>query len=117
MARQNQVDGVIALTYSPELTVDPALPVVTIDRRLGEHVRCISSDNYRGGEIAAEKLLELGCRSLLFLRISADIPGEPDKRRTGFENVCEDDGLSGLPVARSNGFVPWNFDGLSSAGA
>lgn len=88
MVRQNKADGVIALTYSPDLAADTSIPIVTIDRHFGADVPCISSDNYRGGEMAAEKLLELGCRKLLFLRIGPDIPGEADKRGAGFENAC-----------------------------
>lgn len=88
LVRSKQADGVIALTYSPDLKVDESLPIVTIDRHLGNSIPCVSSDNFRGGEIAAEKLIELGCGKLLFMRISSRIPGEPDKRRSGFENIC-----------------------------
>ena len=93
MARSNTIDGVIALTYTPDLEVDESLPIVTIDRHLGDNIPCVSSDNYRGGEMAAKKLIELGCRRLLFLRISSVIPGEPDKRSAGFENICEKQGI------------------------
>ena len=34
MVRQNKVDGVIALTYNPDLEVAPDLPFVSIDRHL-----------------------------------------------------------------------------------
>lgn len=88
LVRENKADGVIALTYSPDLTVDAGIPVVSIDRHMGPGVPCISSDNYHGGELAAEKLLELGCRNLLFLRIGPDVAGEADKRRLGFEDAC-----------------------------
>lgn len=90
----NQADGVIALTYSPDLVVDDSIPIVTIDRHLGDTIPCVSSDNFRGGQIAAEKLIELGCKKLLFLRISSPIPGEPDKRFAGFESVCN---MRGVP--------------------
>ena len=93
MARRNVIDGVIALTYTPDLEVDDSLPIVTIDRHLGENIPCVSSDNFRGGEIAAKKLIELGCSKLLFLRISSPIPGEPDKRSSGFEYICEAQGV------------------------
>lgn len=88
MVRENKADGVIALTYSPELVVDDGLPVVTIDRHLGWHVPCVSSDNYGGGEMAAEKLYALGCRKLLFLRIGPEVQGEADRRGAGFEHRC-----------------------------
>jgi len=88
LVRQNKVDGVIALTYSPDLLPDDATPMVTIDRHCGEHIPCVSSDNYRGGELAAEKLIELGCKKLLFMAVGSDIPGEVTKRGVGFEAAC-----------------------------
>ncbi len=88
LVRQNKADGVIALTYSPDIDVDPSLPVVAIDRRFAPGLPCISSDNYRGGQLAAEKLLELGCRKPLLLQIGADVPGEPHKRGSGFLDGC-----------------------------
>lgn len=88
LVQQNKVDGVIALTYSPDLKPDDATPMVTIDRHCGERIPCVSSDNYRGGELAAEKLIELGCKKLLFMAIGSDIPGEVTKRGVGFEEVC-----------------------------
>ena len=92
LVRQNKADGVIALTYAADLEVDPTIPIVTIDRHLGPNTPCISSDNYSGGQLAAEKLLSLGCKKLLFLRVGPDVPGEPDKRGTGFESVCRSRG-------------------------
>ena len=88
LVQQNKVDGVIALTYSPDLRPDDSTPMVTIDRHCGGSIPCVSSDNYRGGELAAEKLIELGCKRLLFMAIGSDIPGEVSKRGVGFEAAC-----------------------------
>lgn len=88
LAQQNKIDGIIALSYSPNLEVDSSVPVVTIDRHFSADIPCVSSDNYRGGEMAAEKLIALGCRNLLFFRIGPDIYGEAEKRGPGFENAC-----------------------------
>ena len=89
MARQNKVDGIIGLTYHPNLTLDDSIPFVTIDRHFNAGIPCVSSDNFGGGEIAANKLIELGCKKLLFMRIGSDIYGEVNKRQAGFENVCK----------------------------
>ena len=89
LGQQNKVDGVIALTYHPNLAeIDDSTPIVTLDRHLPGRIPCVSSDNYRGGEIAAEKLIEFGCRKLLFMGTGSAILGEADKREAGFENAC-----------------------------
>ena len=98
LVRSNKTDGVIALTYSPDIEVSGDIPIVTIDRHLGERIPCVSSDNYRGGELAAEKLIGLGCRRLLFMRTSSHIPGEPDKRFVGFDSYCELKGIEMHPI-------------------
>ena len=87
MVQQNKVDGIIGLTYNPDLEVDPQLPYVSIDRYFSPSVPCVASDNFGGGQLAAEKLLELGCTRPLFLRIGSKVPGESDKRGDGFESV------------------------------
>jgi len=87
LVRQNKVDGVIGLTYN--LTeVDEGIPFVNIDRCFSPQVPCVSCDNYSGGRMAAEKLIELGCKSLAFIRTGSIHPSEADKRGDGFEMVC-----------------------------
>ncbi len=88
MVQQNKVDGIIAITYNPDLEVNDDIPFVIIDRKFHNNVPCVSSDNYTGGQIAAEKLVEKGCKNLLFLGISSHVPGEADKRSVGFESYC-----------------------------
>ena len=93
MAQQNKVDGIIGLTYNPTLTIGSNIPFVSFDRYFSSDVPCVSSDNYGGGQTAARKLEELGCRSMLFLRIGSTIRGETDKRGEGFENYCSAKGI------------------------
>ncbi len=87
MVQQNRVDGIIGLTYNA-LTVDENLPFVSIDRFLSPNIPCVTADNYGGGRLAAETLLELGCRRLAFLRTGSAYPGETDKRGDGFKALC-----------------------------
>jgi LacI family transcriptional regulator len=94
MVAQHKADGIIALTYNPDLEIIRDIPFISIDRSFSGSVRCVSSDNYSGGQIAASKLVELGCRKLLFARTGSDTPGETDKRRAGFENWCQTNGVA-----------------------
>lgn len=88
MAQQNKVDGIIGLTYNPNLHVESDIPFVSIDRSMEPHIPCIASDNFAGGQMAAEKLADLGCKNVAFLRIGSSLTNEPNKRKAGFENGC-----------------------------
>lgn len=89
MAEQQKVDGIICLSYNPDLQVSEGVPLISIDRYFGAHIPCVASDNYGGGSLAARKLIENGCRNLAFLRIGSKLTNEPNKRRDGFINTCE----------------------------
>ena len=89
LAEQQKVDGIICLSYNPNLKVSEDVPLVSIDRYFGAQIPCVSSDNYGGGRLAAEKLVENGCRNLAFLRIGSKLTNEPNKRKDGFLSACE----------------------------
>ena len=94
MARLNKVDGIIGLTYNPALVVEENTPFVAIDRSMGPRIPCIASDNFAGGQLAAEKFADLGCKNVAFLRNGSSLDNEPNKRKAGFENGCLLRGLS-----------------------
>ena len=85
MAQQNKVDGIIGLTYNPNLIIEESTPFVAIDRSMGPKIPCVASDNFAGGQLAAEKLAALGCKKVAFLRIGSSLTNEPNKRKAGFE--------------------------------
>ncbi len=94
MAQQNKVDGIIGLTYNPDLAIDENTPFIAIDRLMGPKIPCVTSDTFAGGQLAAEKLAELGCKNVAFLRIGSSLNNEPNKRKAGFENGCLSCGLN-----------------------
>ena len=94
MAQQNKVDGIIGLTYNPNLQIEENIPFVAIDRSMGTKIPCVASDNFAGGQLAAEKLADLGCTNVAFLRTGSSLDNEPNKRKAGFENGCLSRGLS-----------------------
>lgn len=93
MVQQNKVDGIIGLTYNPNLVIEGSTSFVSIDRSINPKIPCVTSDNFAGGQFAANKLADLGCKNLVFLRIGSSLENEPDKRRAGFENACLSLGL------------------------
>ncbi len=95
MARQNKVDGIISVTYSnSDEYLSDDLPVISIDRHFKSKVCCVSSDNYQGGKMAAEKLIEKGCRNTVYIRTGSNISGETLKRGSSFIRACEMAGIN-----------------------
>ena len=103
MAEQNRVDGVIALTYNPDLVIPEDIPFVTIDRFFSVSVPCVAADNFGGGALAARKLKELGCQSAAFLRIGSTLTNEPSKCKDGFVSACVETGLPFEVMALEDG--------------
>lgn len=93
MAEQKKVDGIICLSYNPHVKIPEGIPFVSIDRYFGGEIPCVASDNYGGGWIAAEKLVQGGCRHLAFLRVGSRLTNEPNKRKDGFIQYCEQNGV------------------------
>ena len=89
IAEQQKVDGIICLSYNAQLQVPEGVPFVSIDRYFGAQIPCVACDNYGGGSLAAQKLVENGCKNLAFLRIGSKLTNEPNKRKDGFVNACE----------------------------
>lgn len=88
ITKQNKVDGIIGLTYNPNLHIEEHIPFVSIDRPMGANIPCVASDNFAGGQMAVEKLADLGCKNVAFLRVGSSLDSEPNKRKAGFENGC-----------------------------
>ena len=110
MVQQNRVDGVIALTYNPDLVIPDDIPFVTIDRFFSVSVPCVAADNFGGGIIAARKLYELGCRHAAFLRIGSRLTNEPSKRKDGFVSACVEMGLPFEVIALEDGAPYTEFE-------
>lgn len=93
LAEQQKVDGIICLSYNPDLRVSDGVTLISIDRYFGTRIPCVASDNYGGGRLAAEKLIENGCKNLAFLRTGSKLTNEPNKRKDGFIAGCEAAGV------------------------
>lgn len=95
LAEQQKVDGVICLGFRSDLAVPEGVRFVSVDRSLRPEIPCVSSDNYAGGWLAAQKLAEFGCTRPAMLCSGSAVPNEPAKRRDGFVSACAS---LGLPV-------------------
>ncbi|MDQ1123265.1 LacI family DNA-binding transcriptional regulator [Microbacterium trichothecenolyticum] len=72
----NRVDGIITSTHNRNVAGygRADLPIVAIDRRLGEQIPTVRSDNRTGGFLATEHLIARGSRSAVHIT-ATDHPG------------------------------------------
>ncbi|QAS69796.1 LacI family transcriptional regulator [Oenococcus sicerae] len=95
MVTQNKVDGIIGITYSEiDQYVSSKLPFVSVDRYFTEQVSYVSSENFKGGQIAAAELIKAGAKHLAYFGSYAAYKNETTKRHDGFleyaKNHCQD---------------------------
>lgn len=91
MAKQNKMDGIIAITYSDiDEYVSEKIPFVSIDRYFSKNITYVSSNNFEGGKLAAKKLVELGCKKVAYIGRGSKINNSTRKRKDGFVSYCEE---------------------------
>jgi DNA-binding LacI/PurR family transcriptional regulator len=95
MLKKNRVDGIIFLTSSDiEKYLSPSLPIISFDRHFKD-IPFVASDNYHGGRLAAEVLLNSNPKKMLFIGDDAQgelssITTEVSKRRIGFSDYLNE---------------------------
>lgn len=91
MLKRNQVDGIIMGSHKLEISeyLDVKLPIVAIDRFLSENIPYITSDNYNGGAIATQLLIDKGCNNLAHISGSLKLNTPANKRCESFIDVAK----------------------------
>ena len=104
MLKSNKVAGVILASHTQNLLehVTVNMPLITIDRTISPEIPSACSDNYSGGRLAAQHLLEKGCKHLAYISGSADMDMDANKRFVGFCDVCSEQGIAQPIVANAN---------------
>ena len=64
------VDGLIIASnlLNPEKIQNLNIPIVTVDHILNEQIPSITADNISGGRVAAQKLIDAGCKNFVHFR-------------------------------------------------
>ena len=99
MLEKNKVDGIIAITYSDiDKYVSSSLPFVSFDRHFSENVSYVTSENYIGGQLAADELIKGGVRQLAYIGGTNVHENETMQRKKGFYAQAAAEGLSVLEL-------------------
>ncbi len=96
ICQNNFVTGVMLFSadIDPETLKGFNIPIITIERYIEGGTACITVDNRKGGNLAAERLIQKGCKNLVYLgaKRQNNMPG--DERESGFVETCSKAGVS-----------------------
>lgn len=89
MIHKNQVDGFIIGSYTSYTSehINSHLPIVTIDRNISNDVPFITSDNYNGGLLATNLLIDKGCKKIAHISGPLEIDISANSRSQAFLDV------------------------------
>lgn len=92
MLKSNQVDGIIMASHTLEIEeyLNLKLPIVAIDRMFSKSIPFITSDNYSGGVLATNLLIEKGCKKLAHISGSFELETPANNRYRGFLDVVNE---------------------------
>ena len=103
MLQGNKVDGIILSSRSSDIKshLSHHFPFVTIDRILSPDIPCISGDNYLGGRLATQHLIERGCTKLAHITGSPELQLQANRRDEAFVDVCHSHGIDPIVFSTS----------------
>ena len=87
---QYNIDGIIMISNTTRIQDYQSLsiPIIAIDHKLTEDIPSVTSNNYLGGKLAAEKLVSCGCKKIIHFRGPSVLLTVQD-RTSGFKSVLE----------------------------
>lgn len=96
MCSSNRVAGIILCsgTVGVEKFTGSNIPLVTIERYLENGVAAVECDNMQGGRLAAEHLIDSGCKHLVHISGVHGNAMPADERAAGFVEICEQQGVT-----------------------
>lgn len=115
MLNQMKADGIIIMSNSGKTgkaIAECDLPVVVMDRKLsgGSEIAFVESDHYKGGQMAAEHLIQCGCKNIVCIRGPVEF-SSGQKRYEGYKDICRQYGITEQYID-----CPYDYDeGLRAA--
>lgn len=97
MLQESRVDGIIACSH--HISIDDynmmPLKMISIERKINDDIPIVQSDNYSGGKIATEALIQAGCKQILCINGEiSHVHGEPAYDRVlGYLDCVRENGL------------------------
>ena len=97
MLDSNRVSGIILCARAGDAAqkLGTSRPIIAFEREASYDVPAVLCDNYQGGVMATERLLNAGCRHLIILGGTKEIRLPANQRVEAFKDVCKSHGIEG----------------------
>lgn len=91
----NQVDGIITGSHNLGIKEyeNVKLPIVSFDRLLADNIPIVGSDNFSGGQLATQALVDAGCQKIAIFSGKNDSASPTNKRVDGYREVMSKHGF------------------------
>lgn len=100
--RTKEIDGAIFVTHYRHAEEDlDGFPLVSIDRRMGENIPYVTSDNYESTKNAVEYLIKYGCTKIGYVGTKPIVDSEVLLREKAYSDVMEKYGMEKRIVNRA----------------
>ncbi|MFA6648400.1 MAG: LacI family DNA-binding transcriptional regulator [Candidatus Izemoplasmatales bacterium] len=88
---QYNVDGIILISNTNRIDdyINLGIPIIEIDHNLNDEIHAITSNNFLGGKLAAEKLVSTGCKKIIHFRGPSNLVTVQD-RTAGFQSILQE---------------------------
>lgn len=95
MLQENRVDGIIVGSHNLNIAEYDKLPLkaVSVERVLNDSIPIIQCDNYQGGRIATQTLIQAGCQNILCLSGDFKLNAPANSRYTAHMDCMKEHGL------------------------
>lgn len=113
LLKASRVDGIImgSQTISIEDFKSINLPLVSIDRQISDTIPYISSDNYEGGRLATQLLLDKNCKKIAHISGNLQLNLLAKKRYESFVDQVVSNGVEYVVVETDlNGFLLRDYE-------
>ncbi len=116
MLKAHKVAGVIIASHTQDLaeSVSFDAPILSIDRVISPHISAVCSDNLNGGRMAAEHLIQKGCKRIAYLSGGVMLRGmNASLRQQGYEQVIREHGMQPLvQLNREDRFISMKYEDI-----